>query len=149
MSPVVWVVVAVALCAGEVLTLDLVLLMLAGGAVAGGATALATDSLPLQAGVAALVALLLLTLVRPLARRHLEVPGALTAGTDRLRGRPAVVVQPVTEDSGQVRIDGELWRARPWSGCPDAAAGSTVVVAAVEGATLHVYPEDLYPEGPP
>ena len=143
MHPLVWLLVAVALCVGEVLTLDLVLLMLAGAALAGGATALVTGLLPAQAAVVAVTAVLLLAVVRPVVRRHLEVPAALPSGADRLRGRPALVVQTVTEDSGQVRVDGELWRARPWSGGPDAPAGSTVVVAAVEGATLHVYLEGL------
>lgn len=143
MAPVLWLLVAVALCAGELLTLNLVLVMLAGAALAGGGAALVTDSLPAQAVVAAAAAVVLLALVRPVVRRHLEVP-ALAAGTDRLRGRPALVVQDVTAGSGQVRLDGELWRARPWSGGPDVAAGSTVVVAAVDGVTLHVYLE-----GPP
>ena len=142
MSPLAWFLVAVALCVGEVLTVDLVLLMLAGAALAGGATALVTDAVAVQAAVAAVTAVLLLGLVRPVAKRHLAVP-ALVSGADRLRGRPALVVQAVTGDSGQVRVDGELWRARPWSGGAGAPAGSTVVVAAVEGATLHVYPEGL------
>ena len=143
MPPLVWLLVAVALCVGEVVTLDLVLIMLAGAALAGGATALVTDALPAQLAVAGATAVLLLALVRPVVRRHLEVPAALPSGPDRLRGRPALVVQDVTAASGQVRVDGELWRARPWAGGPDAPAGSTVVVAAVEGATLHVYPERL------
>lgn len=142
MPAVLWLLLAVALCAGELLTLDLVLLMLGGAALAGGAAALATDSIPVQAVVAALVAVVLLALVRPVARRHLEVP-ALLSGRARLTGRTAVVVQPVTAESGQVRVDGELWRARPYAGGPDLAAGRIVVVASVEGATLHVYGQEL------
>lgn len=142
MPAVLWLVLAVALCVGEVVTLDLVLLMLAGGALAGGAAALVTAALPVQAGAAALAALVLLVLVRPVARRHLEVPG-LPSGADRLRGRTALVVEPVTASGGQVRVDGELWRARPFPTGTEVPAGRTVVVAQVEGATLHVYPEEL------
>ena len=145
MPPLVWLVLAVVLAVGEVMTLDLVLLMLAGAALAGGATALVTGSIAAQAGVAAVTGVVLLGLVRPVARRHLEVPAALPAGPARLRGRPALVVEAVTATSGQVRLDGELWRARPWSGGPDVAAGRTVVVATVEGATLHVYQEEGTP----
>jgi membrane protein implicated in regulation of membrane protease activity len=47
-----------------------------------------------------------------------------------------------------VRLDGELWRARAYAGGADVAAGRTVVVASVEGATLHVYPEHLSGEEP-
>ena len=142
MPAVLWLVVAAALCVGEVFTLDLVLLMLAGGALAGGATALVTDAVVPQVLVAGATAGLLLALVRPVARRHLEVP-ALPSAADRLRGRTAVVVQQVTADSGQVRLDGELWRARAYAGGADVPAGRAVVVAQVEGATLHVYTEEL------
>lgn len=142
MPALVWLLLAVALCAGELFTLDLVLLMLAGAALAGAGTALVTDALVVQAAVAGLTAVALLAVVRPVARRHLAVP-ALPSGRDRLHGRTAVVVEAVGPDSGQVRLDGELWRARPWSGGPDVAPGQTVVVAQVEGATLHVYPQEL------
>jgi len=139
---VLWLLLAVALAVGEVATVNLVLLMLAGAALAGGATALVTASLPAQAAVAGLTAVALLALVRPAARRRFEVP-ALLSGRARLMGRTAVVVEAVTAGSGQVRLDGELWRARPWSGCADVPVGRTVVVASVEGATLHVYSEEL------
>ncbi len=141
MPAVLWLVLALALCAGELLTLDLVLLMLGGAALAGAGAALVADAVVVQALVAGVTGLLLLGLVRPLARRHLEVPGRLS-GRARLTGRTALVVEAVTENSGQVRLDGELWRARPWSGGHDVAAGRTVVVASVEGATLHVYPSE-------
>jgi membrane protein implicated in regulation of membrane protease activity len=141
-SALVWLLLAVALCAGELFTLDLVLLMLAGAALAGAGTAVVTDSLTVQVVVAGVTAVALLAVVRPVARRHLTVP-ALPAGRERLHGRTAVVVQAVGADSGQVRLDGELWRARPYSGGPDVAAGQTVVVAQVDGATLHVYPQEL------
>lgn len=144
MPAVLWLVLAVALCAGELLTLDLVLLMLGGAALAGAAAALAVDAVVVQALVAGLTGVLLLGLVRPVVRRHLEVPGR-ASGRARLTGRTALVVQDVTAESGQVRLDGELWRARPWSGGADVPAGHTVVVASVEGATLHVYPSEFPP----
>ena len=139
---IVWLLLAVALCAGELFTLDLVLLMLAGAALAGSATALVADPFWVQAVVAGVTAVALLALVRPVARRHLTVPG-LPSGRERLLGRTAVVVQAVGPDAGQVRLDGELWRARPFAGGADVPAGRTVVVASVEGATLHVYPQEL------
>jgi len=138
----VWLVLGLALCAAELLSLDLVLLMLGGAALSTAAAALLTDSLPVQLAVLVASAGVLLLGVRPVARRHLEVT-ALPAGTARLVGRRAVVVLAVTDDSGQVRLDGELWRARPWSGGPGLPVGATVFVAAVEGVTLHVYPEEL------
>jgi membrane protein implicated in regulation of membrane protease activity len=58
---------------------------------------------------------------------------ALT-GAEALVGATAVVVEPFLP-VGQVRIRGELWRAR----CDDGArVGDEVVVTAVEGLTLWV-----------
>ena len=142
MGPAVWLVVAALLCAGEVVTLDLVLLMLAGAALATAGVAVLTGALAVQLVAFAGTALLLLAVVRPVARRHLEVRSALPSGAARLQGRHALVVQTVDAAGGQVRVDGELWRARPYAGAGELAAGSTAVVAAVEGATLLVYAED-------
>ena len=142
MSAGVWLVIGLLLCAAELLTLDLVLLMLGTAALVTAAAALATGSLPLQLVVLAGTAGVLLVAVRPVARRHLEHP-SLPAGGERLRGRSVLVVQDVEDDAGQVRLDGELWRARPYAGGPPVAAGRTAVVGAVEGATLFVYPEEL------
>ena len=60
-----------------------------------------------------------------------------------LQGASAVVVQRVTDDSGQVRLNGELWRARPYAGTGPVDVGKPVSVAAVEGATLLIYSSDL------
>ena len=139
MPAAVWLVIGLLLCAAEVLTLDLVLLMLGAAALATAGAALLTGALAVQLAVLAGTAGVLLVLVRPVARRHLEVT-ALPSGRDRLRGRPVLVVQEVHEDAGQVRLDGELWRARPYAGGPPVPAGRTAVVGAVEGATLFVYP---------
>ena len=141
MPAVVWLVIGLLLCAAEVLTLDLVLLMLGTAALATAGAALLTDALAVQLVVLIGTGAALLVLVRPVARRHLEVP-ALPSGGERLRGRPVLVVQEVGDDAGQVRLDGELWRARPYAGGPAVPAGRTAVVGAVEGATLYVYPEE-------
>lgn len=143
MPAALWLLVAVLLCAGEVFTLDLVLLMLGGAALAAAGTALLTDELVPQLVVMGATALVLLAVVRPVARRSLEVQAALPHGAARLQGRRAVVVQHVDERGGQVRLDGELWRALPYAGGADLPSGTTAVVASVEGATLLVYPEEL------
>ncbi len=142
MHPVVWLLAAIALCAAEMLTLDLVLLMLGAAALVTAGAALVVDPLPLQIAVFAATSGVLLVGVRPLARRSLEVH-ALPSGNARLTGRRVTVVEPVGRDTGQVRVDGELWRARAYAGAPELPVGSTAVVASVDGATLHVYPDEL------
>ena len=68
-------------------------------------------------------------------RRHVRV------GVETLVGRKAVVVSALGPE-GQVKLDGELWRAR--SGAP-VESGAEVVVERVEGLTLLVAPD---PEAP-
>ena len=142
MPAVVWLVAGLALLGAELLTLDLLLLMLGFAALVTAGAALVIDPFALQLVVFRAFSGQLLVGVRPFARRALEVR-ALPSGNDRLVGRRATVVETVGPDAGQVRLDGELWRARPYLGGPEIPAQSAAVVAAVEGATLRVYPADL------
>lgn len=58
-------------------------------------------------------------------------------GAEAILGKRAQAVSDLFPD-GQVRVDGELWRARCDAG---ARMGESVVVRAVEGLTLVVEPE--------
>lgn len=139
MSALVWLLAALGLLVVEALTLDLVLAMLAVAALTtAGATALGVDALPLQLGVFAATSAATLLLVRPSLKARLA-PDRHVDGPAALHGSTALVVVDVTDESGQVRLNGELWRARPYAGGPDLPAGTEVVVASVEGATVHVY----------
>ncbi|HEX2428666.1 MAG TPA: NfeD family protein [Gaiellaceae bacterium] len=55
-------------------------------------------------------------------------------GVESLVGRTAVAIGELRPE-GQVRVDGEIWRARCERGCD---AGSAVVVRSVDGLTLEV-----------
>lgn len=61
---------------------------------------------------------------------------AAAVGVEALVGRRAVVVADCMPE-GQVRVAGELWRARCRGG---AGTGDEVVVRAVDGLTLEVEP---------
>ena len=139
-----WLLLAVVLIVSEMISLTLVLGMLGVGALVAAGIALAGVGLPLQlVGFAGASAGLLL-FVRPPVKAALD-RGGTTERTDvrMLQGASAVVVQRVTDDSGQVRLNGELWRARPYAGTGPVDVGKPVSVAAVEGATLLVYSSDL------
>lgn len=132
-----WVIAAVGLVVGEVLTLDLTLVMIAAGALAGGGVAAAGGGLALQLIAAAVVALLMLVAVRPIVKRHLRVPRELRTGTAALVGQRALALQPVTGDAGQVKIGGEVWSARSFDGSP-IPADARVEVISIDGATAVV-----------
>lgn len=124
----------------EMLTLDMTLLMLAGGAVAGGLTALVVPGLVIvQVLVALLVAVLLLLLARPtLLERVRKAPGYRNS-LNQLVGSQALATAEITVDTGEVKVDGQLWNAKlvvPGR----VVAGQKVEVQEVNGTTLMVYP---------
>lgn len=134
-----WAGLALVLGIVETTTLDLVFLMLAGGAVAGGVAALLGAPFLLQALVATLGAVALLVGVRPLAKRHLEVPHHVKTGAAALEGKRAVVTETVDRNSGLVKLAGESWSARAYDDTQVIEPGSVVDVIRIDGATAIVY----------
>lgn len=134
----VWLSIAVLLVIVEITVLDLIFLMLAGGAAAATVAALAGAPVWAQIGIGALVALVLLFAVRPVALRHLkqsqEKPDY---GVQSLPGQQATVVEPITDATGQVRVDGEVWSARTSEDLA-LAPGDIVHIERVDGAVLWV-----------
>lgn len=135
---VVWIVAAVLLAIGEVLT---------PGAFFLGPVALAAGAAAIVAlfagGVASTIvfivaALLSLAVLRPIARRHVRMPQLTRKGTDALIGRKAVVTRRVDAAGGRVRIGGEEWSARAYLDDGVYAEGATVDVVRIEGATALV-----------
>jgi membrane protein implicated in regulation of membrane protease activity len=150
-----WIGGSLVLAAVEMLSLDLVLIMLAGGAVGGAVTSAAGGDLWLQIVVACVVAALLLFTLRPWLLRHLRERTPLVETNAAAQvGRLAVVVSEVTETSGRVKLSGEVWSARlPDDGIPNSsgrlAVGTEARVVRIEGATAVVEPagsEHPHPE---
>ena len=134
-----WLALAALLAVGEVLSLDLVLLMLAAGALGGAATAALGAGVALQIVVGLVVSVAMLALVRPNVVRRLHGGAELTTGHAALVGRRAVVVEPVDATSGRVRLAGELWSARAYDDSATIPPGATVDVFEIDGATALVY----------
>lgn len=139
MSVVIWVIVAVALAVGEVLTPGM--FFLGPLALAAGAAALAAI---LGAGtVASLVVFIVcsvasLLVLRPIARRHVRLPALSRTGTDALIGRKGVVTRKVDRHGGRVRIGGEEWSARAYLDDQVLDEGQTVDIIQIDGATALV-----------
>lgn len=137
---VIWLIAAVVLGIMEVLSLDLVLIMLAAGALAGAGAAALGAPFFVQAGVAAGVALLGIFAVRPIALRHLKsTPKSLT-GIDALIGQKVTVLEEVTAQGGRVKLNGEIWSARleeAWDPLPVQSQGTVVEI---RGATAIIRP---------
>lgn len=135
-----WGALALILAAIEIVTLDLLFLMLAGGALVGALSTFVVDNLLIQALITVVAALAMLVFVRPVALRHLRNSPETRTGIDALIGKQALVLNPVTGQTGQVKLAGEVWSARSYDPDDVVPAGSTVDVIAIEGATAVVHP---------
>ncbi|MHA7207954.1 NfeD family protein [Arthrobacter sp. MDT1-65] len=137
---VLWLVLFLGLAAVETLTLDLLFIMLSVGALAALIATFAGAGLVLQVVVFAVVSLLMILLVRPVAVRHLKRgPADQLNNIDRLVGASALALEPVTAHSGTVKIGGDTWTARSADGAP-LPAGTRLSVARIDGATAVVQP---------
>ncbi|TFH74423.1 NfeD family protein [Cellulomonas sp. HD19AZ1] len=132
----------------EMLSLDLVLIMFAGGALAGAAAYALGAPLAVQILVAGITAVVLLLTLRPWLLRHLkgrvDLPETNAAA---LVGRPAVVVSTVDGTTGRVKLAGEVWSARTADG-GTLPAGAAVSVTRIDGATAVVSPLPATAGGP-
>lgn len=149
-----WLGIALLLAVAEILSLDLFLIMLAGGALVG--LVLALLDLPFWTQVVgfSLASILLLFALRPWLLRHLRsrVP-LVETNAPALVGRIGVVVSEVTERAGRIKLAGEVWTARTEND-EVVPSGAEVRVLRIAGATAvvtrHVDPivQDPAPDVP-
>lgn len=137
----IWLIAAGAFAAAEALSLTFVLVMFAGGAAAGAATAALGGPVGLQFVVAIAATLALLGLVRPVATRHLTAGTGARTGTDALVGKEAIVLSEVDVHNGRVRLNGGEWSARSFDRAQVLPAGTVVRVMEISGATAVVWQE--------
>jgi membrane protein implicated in regulation of membrane protease activity len=134
----IWLIAALALAGAEALTGDLFLLMLGGGALAAAGSSLVFDDLWVHGAVFAVVSVLLLVLVRPALRRQLTSGRGLPEPVKALEGKSALVLDRVARHEGQVKLDGEVWTARPFNDNDVYEPGDHVTVVHIDGATAVV-----------
>ncbi|AQA05623.1 hypothetical protein BVC93_28255 [Mycobacterium sp. MS1601] len=139
-AALIWLIVALGLAGAEALTGDLFLLMLGGGALAAAGSAAVFDWPIWADGVVFLVvSIVLLLLVRPALRRRFTSRPAIETGTEALEGKPALVLNRVSQHEGQVKLDGEIWTARPLNDHDVYEPGAQVTVMHIDGATAVVW----------
>lgn len=109
------------------------------GALVSLLLALAAVSLWGQLAAFALVSLIALCVIRPLAARSLR-GNVVATNADRLIGAMAVVEKRISaREWGSVRIEGNVWSAIAQDG-RDIEPGTAVRVKAIEGVKLIVVP---------
>ncbi len=135
-----WLIAAVLLAIGELLTPGLFFLgPVALAAVGAAVTAGIGGGILLQLIVFIAISVASLAFLRPIARRHIHMPALTRTGTAALVGTKAVVLQRVDANGGRVRIGGEEWSARAYFEGQTLDPGARVEVAKIEGATALVF----------
>lgn len=134
-----WLVIATALGVLELISMDLIFIMLAGGALVGMVVALVTGAWVVQLLAALAAALALLVLLRPGMVQRLHAGPSLAIGAEALIGQRAFVLEPMTHTApGRVKIGGEVWTAQPFDEDDQLEAGASVEVVTIKGATAYV-----------
>src|SRR4051794_31472429 len=115
--------------------------MFAAGALAAAAAAALGAPVWAQALLFAGVSLAAMVGVRPaLRRRYRDTPDSREhLGLSAIEGVEALVIEDVGHSSGQIKIDGEIWSARPYDAQQSFAKGTRVRVIEVKGATAMVW----------
>lgn len=139
-AALIWLVFALGLAGAEALTGDLFLIMLSGGALAAAGSSWLLD-LPVwvDGAVFLVVSVLLLALVRPALKRRLLAGKGMLEPVRALEGKSALVLDRVARHEGQVKLDGEVWTARPLNDDDIYEPGDHVTVMHIDGATAVVW----------
>lgn len=141
MLPVAWLLLAILLAIFELLTTGLTTIWLAIGAAAAFLVALFGTPIPVQVGVFAAVAILMMIYTRPLAVKYLN-SRTLKTNLDLLPGETALVTKAINNQlaEGTVMLNGMDWTARSENGDP-IPEGTTVIVKKISGVKLIVSPK--------
>ena len=135
-----WLAALVIFAVAEAVTVNLVSIWFAGGALAAVIAAAVGAPLWLQIVLFLVVSGLLLALVAPWARKASRVNSVAT-NADRHIGRQALVTEEINnlQESGAIRLDGVIWTARSESG-EVIPAGTTITVKRIAGVKAYVEP---------
>lgn len=136
-----WLGLSIVLGVAEMFSLDLFLIMLAVGAVVGMLAALLGLPLVVQVLAALATSVAMIALVRPGIAKRLHGGPELALGHGKLVGTQAIVTTDISGlAAGRIKAAGETWSALPYDDTLTIAAGETVEILQIKGATAYVHP---------
>lgn len=108
-----WIVLAVALGIIEAMTVNIVTIWFAVGALAAFVAGIFTDNLAVHIGVFLVVSVVTLVLTRPLVKKHINSKTVAT-NMDRFIGADGIVIEEIDEISGtgKIKAMGQVWSAK-------------------------------------
>ena len=134
-----WLIAFILFVVGEAVTVGLVAIWFAVGALGALAAAALGGGLWLQIAVFLILSALSLMLLKPLSRKWMAGHKAARTNADRVIGETALVTEDIdnTMATGQVQVDGQIWTARSAHGVV-IPAGSRVKVLSIQGVKVMV-----------
>ena len=134
-----WLIAFILFVVGEAVTVGLVSIWFAVGALGALAAAALGGGLWLQIAVFLILSALSLMLLKPLSRKWMAGHKAARTNADRVIGETALVTEDIdnTMATGQVQVDGQIWTARSAHGVV-IPAGSRVKVLSIQGVKVMV-----------
>lgn len=139
---ILWLALLIVFAVAEAVTVGLLSIWFALGALGALLVSLVTDSIWMEAWVFLLISLAALLLLRPLANRYFSPTHHKPTNLDLVIGQDGMVTVAIDNLSavGQVKVKGQIWSARSGSGEP-IPAGTVVTVLRIEGVKLYVQPK--------
>ncbi len=136
-----WLGLTIVLGVAEMFSLDLILIMLAAGALVGMIAAILDLHVAIQILAASAASVAALAAVRPTMIKRLHGGPELSLGHGKLVGKQGIVTEDISGlAAGRIKLAGEFWTAEPYDETTNIAAGETVEVLAIRGATAVVHP---------
>src|SRR3954466_15341099 len=135
---VLWLIAAAILGVGEIATTGLFLAPFAVGALIAALLSAVGAGTVISLALFVVVSVLLPAALPPIPRAHPRQPARLRTGTAALIGRTATVVERITSDEGCIKLEGEIWRARPYDEDEVIEPGAHVHVIEIRGVTAVV-----------
>ena len=137
---VLWIIAAVILAIGEIVSLSFFLAPFAAGAAVAALLSVAGAGATVEWAAFLVVSVVLLAALRPIARDHQRSRGKVKMNTAALVGQTAMVVERIAnaEGVGCVKLDGEIWTARAYDDDAIIEPGTKVHVLEIRGATALV-----------
>lgn len=138
---IVWIAVALLTLIAEAFTMALTSIWFTIGAIAAMIANLLGAAEWLQIVIFAAVSILVLLFARPFCKKVLKI-GATKTNVDAIPGKIGIVSEEIhpVDGTGLVKLDGQIWSAKPKDGYSVIPAGTSVRVTAVEGVKVIVEP---------
>jgi membrane protein implicated in regulation of membrane protease activity len=139
--PVLWLVLLIVFAGVEGLTAGLISIWFCAGSLVALFASWGGLSLGVQIGLFAVVSVLAMALVRPLARKYWQ-PSLVKTNADRILDQEGLVIQTIDNRlaQGQIKVGGAVWTARSAQEDQRIPEGTLVTVERIEGVKAIVHP---------